>query len=121
MSADDRLQALNDELRGREDVAGPWLPLESNPAIFTSFARSVGLPPDWSFVDVYGLDPELLAMTPENVAAVILLFPCTDSIYAARSAERAHTLAEAEAGRQSPASQRAFHLEQARVPAPCWF
>ena len=38
----DRLKAINDELRGADADAGPWLPLESNPEVFTSFARQVG-------------------------------------------------------------------------------
>ena len=71
MSADDdRLKAINDELRGQNIAAGPWLPLESNPAVFTSFGRSMGLPEPWQFLDVLGLDPEMLAMTPRPVAAV---------------------------------------------------
>merc|ERR1719198_1258357 len=42
-----------------------WVPLESNPEMFTHFARHIGLPEAWSFVDVLGVDPELLK--PEMV------------------------------------------------------
>eukprot|EP01048_Picozoa_sp_COSAG05_P021129 COSAG05_NODE_3794_length_1834_cov_1.688761_1_plen_262_part_00 len=108
----DRLKSINDELRGKDLDAGPWLPLESNPEVFTSFARKVGLPEPWEFVDVFGLDPELLGMIPGAVAAVIVLFPCTERIYAARAVEERALRAEQTRNGVSEAAAAAYHLEQ---------
>ena len=40
-----------------------WVPLESNPEMLTNFAHQVGLPADWEFTDVYGVDEGLLLTT----------------------------------------------------------
>ncbi|KAI6078596.1 Ubiquitin carboxyl-terminal hydrolase [Aix galericulata] len=41
-----------------------WLPLEANPDVTNQFLKQLGIHPDWQFVDVYGMEPELLSMVP---------------------------------------------------------
>lgn len=76
-----------------------WLPLESNPEVcllvFTGimmndlkrnsplqvmnlFLRKLGVPDQWSVQDVWGLEPDLLAMLPTPVLGIMLLFPVND-------------------------------------------
>ncbi|KAJ3366121.1 Ubiquitin carboxyl-terminal hydrolase isozyme L3 [Allomyces arbusculus] len=75
-----------------------WVPLESNPEtdlqnLFTcKFVTKLGVPQDWAFCDVFGLDPELLAMVPPAIA-VILLFPITEKYEAYRKSEDQRLLA----------------------------
>lgn len=59
-------------------------------------------------MDIFGLDCELLNMVPEPCAGVILLFPCTETIYQARGVQKRQLL------RDSPslATRNAYHVTQ---------
>ncbi|XP_063130652.1 ubiquitin carboxyl-terminal hydrolase isozyme L3 isoform X14 [Rattus norvegicus] len=66
-----------------------WLPLEANPEVSAAgrFLKQLGLHPNWQFVDVYGMEPELLSMVPRPVCAVLLLFPITEKYEVFRTEE----------------------------------
>uniref|UniRef100_A0A8C6QYC4 Ubiquitin carboxyl-terminal hydrolase n=1 Tax=Nannospalax galili TaxID=1026970 RepID=A0A8C6QYC4_NANGA len=64
-----------------------WLPLEANPEVTNQFLKQLSLHPNWQFVDVYGMDPELLSMIPRPVCAVLLLFPTTEKYEVFRTEE----------------------------------
>jgi ubiquitin carboxyl-terminal hydrolase L3 len=55
-----------------------FVPLESDPELFTKLIHSLGASPDLSFQDVYSIDdPELLSFVPKPIYALILILPTT--------------------------------------------
>lgn len=55
-----------------------FLPLESNPDIFTELLHKLGVSSSLSFEDVLSLDAEFLSFVPRPVHALILVFPTTE-------------------------------------------
>ncbi|KAJ8107500.1 hypothetical protein OPT61_g8824 [Boeremia exigua] len=57
-----------------------FIPLESNPDVFTELIHNLGISTSLSFQDVLSLDdPELLGFLPRPVHALILVFPTTEA------------------------------------------
>lgn len=58
-----------------------WLPLEADPELMTRYLHKLGADPQqqYAFHDVYGTEPDLLAMVPQPVLAVLLLFPISEA------------------------------------------
>ncbi|XP_018495628.1 ubiquitin carboxyl-terminal hydrolase isozyme L3 [Galendromus occidentalis] len=52
-----------------------WLALESSPEVLTKYIHELGVDEKWSLVDVFGVDDELLAMVPQPVEALLLVYP----------------------------------------------
>jgi len=123
----DRLKDIHHHLstnKSPSNSSSSWLPLESNPAIFTSYARSTShLSQSWEFVDVLGFgggakdDLLLLSPTESNlsniVAGAIFLFPTTDTIYADRGLQKLQ-LRKQNQRHQGALSRNVFHLEQVK-------
>lgn len=53
-----------------------YIPLESNPAVFTKLIHQLGVSDSLAFHDVLSIaDPELLALIPRPALALVLVFP----------------------------------------------
>lgn len=62
-----------------------FVPLESNPEVFNELIYSLGVSRSLEFHDVYVIDdPEMLAMIPRPVYALLMVFPVSDSYEAYR-------------------------------------
>ncbi|KAI0725335.1 hypothetical protein C8Q72DRAFT_888811 [Fomitopsis betulina] len=86
-----------------------WIPLESNPDVLNQWASKAGLVTEQTqFVDVYGLDEDLLAMVPQPTKAVILLFPITQSIENRRKEEDEKVKTQG----QHPVDPTVFYIKQ---------
>ena len=44
------------------------------------YVNTLGMKSEFQFVDVFGMDPELLAMVPQPCCAMLLLFPMNDKV-----------------------------------------
>ncbi|KAI1337645.1 ubiquitin C-terminal hydrolase L3 [Xylariaceae sp. FL0016] len=54
-----------------------WIPLESNPELFTELIHNLGVSKEIAFHDVLSLnEPELLALVPRPALALVLVVPC---------------------------------------------
>ncbi|KAK4547787.1 hypothetical protein LTR36_000745 [Oleoguttula mirabilis] len=53
-----------------------FVPLENNPEVFTELVHRLGVSPNLGFYDIYSIDdPELLALVPKPVHALIFISP----------------------------------------------
>lgn len=59
-----------------ESSVKTWLPIESDPQIFSAFAEKIGFPTImFNFHDVLGFDPEMWAFSvTQPVLAVVLVY-----------------------------------------------
>eukprot|EP00271_Cylindrocystis_brebissonii_P008816 TRINITY_DN23315_c0_g1_i1.p1 TRINITY_DN23315_c0_g1~~TRINITY_DN23315_c0_g1_i1.p1 ORF type:complete len:240 (+),score=64.20 TRINITY_DN23315_c0_g1_i1:166-885(+) len=63
------------------------VPLEANPEVILKFVRRLGFPETAGFFDVFGMDEDLLAIVPQPVLALLLVYPITPAVEAAQAAE----------------------------------
>ncbi|KAG1122068.1 hypothetical protein G6F42_011828 [Rhizopus arrhizus] len=69
-----------------------WVPLEANPEVWNEIIHKAGVDPKYNYVDVLGFDPELLAVLPPVVEAVVFLFPITEAYEKFKDEEEAHLI-----------------------------
>jgi len=125
---EDRLKDIHHHLSTNKSSSNAssasWLPLESNPSIFSSYAENTShLPQTWEFVDVLGFGggakDDLLLLSPtesnlsDTVAGAIFLFPTTDAIYTERGNQKTR-LRKHNQRHHDVLSRNVFHLEQVK-------
>ena len=59
-------------------IEGHWNEIFS--ANILQFLHEAGLSKKWAIADVFGLDPELLAMLEQPVLSLLLLFPINEKV-----------------------------------------
>ncbi|KAF6760154.1 ubiquitin C-terminal hydrolase L3 [Ephemerocybe angulata] len=64
-----------------------YIPLESDPEIFTGLVRNLGVE-GFEFQDIMSLDPEMLEFVPRPVLALILVYPLEDDDTTQEEAEK---------------------------------
>ena len=104
--------------RYRQQCLVAWQAVESNPETFNELCSALGVPREWAWGDVYGLEPDLLALVPQPVAAVMLLWPSgSETILALKAAQRdVRSKLSAEGGRDP--NENVFYMRQ-RVRNAC--
>lgn len=65
-----------------------YIPLESNPDVFTHLIRELGVK-QLEFQDILSIDPDLLAMIPRPVLALVLIVPTTEKYETQKAREEA--------------------------------
>ncbi|KAF9443977.1 cysteine proteinase [Macrolepiota fuliginosa MF-IS2] len=69
-------QSVNPTSEPQGSKSEHWIPYECNPEVFNSWAQQAGLLTSrHQFVDIYGIDDDLLNVIPKPTKAVVLLFP----------------------------------------------
>ena len=91
-----------------------WLPLESNPELLNEVGAKWGLPSTHGFVEVLGMDPELLKLVPRPVAACVFLFPCTEKIHAFRKRLMSELSAKGRLSHDEESKRGIFFMRQHR-------
>lgn len=85
-----------------------WMPLEGNPDVLNKYLKNLGVKnEDYEFVEIIGFEDDLLALVPQPVSAVLLIFPITDE----HEEHRQKQLAEA-AHNAPDYSQAIYFLKQ---------
>jgi ubiquitin carboxyl-terminal hydrolase L3 len=81
------------------DYKKHFIPLESNPQLFSTLLHELGFPTTFSFQDVLSInDPELLALVPRPALALILVFPTAATYEKQRTEENKSTVEYGETG-----------------------